>query len=120
MIRYQISTGYLTRDGVPLGAGYSGSPDCKNDASKCGVRDHGPIPPGFYAIGEPVDTETHGPFVLPLTPHPDNEMHGRSGFLMHGDSVSRPGTASHGCIILPRAVRETVHRLDDPDLEVVA
>lgn len=120
MIRYKISTGELTRDGVPLGAGYSGQPECKNDPGKCGVHDHGPIPPGFYTIGEPHDSSTHGPYVLPLTPHRDNEMHGRSGFLIHGDSVAHPGTASQGCIILPRAVRETVHRLADPDLEVVA
>lgn len=120
MIRYQISTGELTRDGVPLGAGYSGQPECKNDPSKCGVHDHGPIPTGLYTIGDPHDTATHGPFVMTLTPHPDNEMHGRSGFLFHGDSVAHPGTASHGCIILPRAVRETVHRLGDRDLEVVA
>lgn len=118
MILYRISTGALTRDGVPFGAGYSGQPECKNDPAKCDQKDRGPIPPGFYTIGEPCDTETHGPFVLPLTPHPDNEMYGRSGFLMHGDSVKHPGTASHGCIILPRAVRETVHRLDDRDLEV--
>lgn len=120
MIRYAISTGELTRDGVPLGAGYSGQPECKNDPSKCSVRNHGPIPPGFYSIGDPVDTEKHGPFVLPLAPHADNEMYGRSAFLIHGDSVAHPGTASQGCIIMPRAVRETVHRLGDRDLEVVA
>lgn len=120
MIRYQISTGELTRDGVPLGAGYSGQPECKNDPSKCDAHDHGPIPPGLYTIGEPHDSQTHGPFVLPLTPHHDNEMYGRSGFLIHGDSVAHPGTASQGCIIMPRAVRETVHRLGDLELEVVA
>lgn len=119
MIRYRISTGELTHDGVPLGAGYSGQPECRNDPSKCGVHNHGPIPPGFYEIGDRVDTETHGPFVLPLTPHPDNEMHGRSGFLIHGDSGAHPGTASQGCIIMPRIVRETVARLKDRDLEVV-
>lgn len=120
MIRYQISTGALTRDGVPLGAGYSGQPECKNDPTQCDQHDRGPIPPGRYTIGEPRDTVTHGPFVLPLTPADGNEMHGRSGFLIHGDSVTHPGTASHGCIIMPRAVRETVHRLNDRDLEVVA
>lgn len=120
MIRYQISTGELTRDGVPLGAGYSGQPECKNDPTQCDQHDRGPIPPGRYTIGEPVDTVTHGPFVLRLTPADDNEMHGRSGFLIHGDSVTHPGTASHGCIILPRSVRETVHRLGDREIEVVA
>lgn len=118
MITYRISTGDLTRDGVPLGVGYSGQPECKNDPTQCDQQDRGPIPPGRYTIGEPHDTDTHGPFVLRLTPHADNEMHGRSGFLIHGDSKSHPGTASHGCIILPRVVRETVNRLQDHDLEV--
>lgn len=119
MIRYRISTGELTRDGVPLGAGYSGQPECKNDPAACDQKDRGPIPPGLYIVGDPRDTATHGPFVLPLTPNPDNEMHGRSAFLIHGDSKDRPGTASHGCIILPRTVRETVHRIGDRELQVV-
>jgi len=120
MIRYQITTGELTRDGTALGVGYSGQPECKNDPAKCDQHNHGPIPVGFYTIGEPYDTMTHGPFVLPLTPHADNEMHGRSGFLIHGDSVVHPGTASQGCIIMPRAVREAVNSLDERMLEVIA
>lgn len=121
MISYKIATGTLDdANGNPIGAGYSGQPECKNDPSAVDQHNKGPIPPGLYRIGEPHDTETHGPFVLALTPDPSNEMHGRSGFLIHGDSVSHPGTASHGCIILPRAVRETVHRLGDKDLEVTA
>jgi hypothetical protein len=57
---------------------------------------------------------------MELQPAPTNQMFGRSGFLMHGDSVKLPDTASHGCIIMARATRERVwlsgHRL----LEVVA
>lgn len=121
MIRYTVSSGILSRaDGVALGTGYSGQPECRNDPSKCGVHNHGPIPPGRYSIGAPIEhTESHGPFVLPLTPHPDNEMHGRSGFLIHGDSVAHPGTASQGCIIMGRAVREAVRASGDDELEVV-
>lgn len=51
MIRYQISTGDLTTDGVVVGKGYSGQPSCKNDPTKCDQHDQGPIPPGRYAIG---------------------------------------------------------------------
>lgn len=120
MIRYQISTGELTRDGVPLGAGYSGQPECKNDPSACDQHDRGPIPPGRYTIGDPHDSATHGPFAMALTPDPANEMHGRSGFMLHGDSASHPGAASNGCIVAPRPVRETIHRLGDPTLEAVA
>jgi len=43
-----------------------------------------------------------------LSPHPDNEMFGRGSFRIHGDSIKNPGTASHGCIIAPRSVREKI------------
>lgn len=105
---YKISSGSISNGEAVIGHGYSGQPQCKNDPSKCDLHDIGPIPPGRYDIGSPRDTATHGPFVMPLTPHPENEMHGRSAFLIHGDSVTHPGTASHGCIILSRALRESV------------
>lgn len=120
MINYEISTGKLSKDGAALGTGYSGQPSCKNDPAKCDQHNEGPIPPGRYMIGDPIDTPTHGPYVLRLSPDAANEMHGRSGFLIHGDSAARPGTASQGCIILPRAVREAVHASGDRLLEVVA
>lgn len=115
---YKISTGEMSREGFTA-RGYSGQPACKNDPAKCGIQNEGPIPPGLYTIGKPRDTDTHGPFVLPLTPDVANDMHGRSGFLIHGDSISKPGTASHGCIILPRIARNTVHASGDTSLEVV-
>jgi hypothetical protein len=80
----------------------------------------GPIPAGKYFIGTPHDTLTHGPFVLPLTPDPANEMFGRSAFLMHGDSVVDPGTASRGCIIMSRAVRKQVAASGDAELRVIS
>lgn len=118
-IRYHISSGTLTKDGQIIGLGYSGQPECKNDPDKCSVHNAGPIPPGGYTIGEPFDSHTHGPFVLPLTPSDTNEMYGRSGFLIHGDSLMRPGTASQGCIIMRRAVRNAVYESGDRLLEVV-
>jgi hypothetical protein len=39
---------------------------------------------------------------------------------MHGDSKAHPGSASHGCVILPRATREEVWQSGDRELEVVA
>jgi hypothetical protein len=47
-------------------------------------------------------------------------MFGRDGFLIHGDSVEHPGTASHGCIIMSRAIREAIAQSDDHELNVVA
>ena len=60
-----------------------------------------------------------GPFTLVLAPAPGTETHGRSAFRIHGDSIRLPGTASHGCIILPRPVREAIWASGDRDLEVV-
>lgn len=114
---YKITTGEISRDDFSA-TGYSGQPDAKNDPTKCAIHNEGPIPQGHYTIGAPIDTKTHGPFVLPLTPDPENEMYGRAGFLIHGDSVVHPGTASEGCIIMPRDVREAIRESGDAELEV--
>jgi hypothetical protein len=52
-------------------------------------------------------------------PDPGTETFGRGEFRIHGDSIAHPGTASHGCIILPRAVRDAIWRSGDRALEVV-
>ena len=106
-------------NGILLGTGYSGAGDGKNNPATQSMKNVGPIPVGLYRIGSPVDTVTHGPHVLPLTPNPQNSMFGRDGFLIHGDSVVAPGTASEGCIILSRAVRDAISASRDRDLQVV-
>lgn len=102
-----------------LAVGYSGGGSGKNNPALEAIPDLGPIPRGRYTIGDPFDSEAHGPFAIPLTPDPTNDMHGRSGFLMHGDSVQHPGTASEGCIIMPHYARQRVFESDDKILEVV-
>src|SRR5271155_1098884 len=114
MWTYIQKTGQLFHDGESVATGYSGyndpqtGQDGTNNPDLENVPDVGPIPVGNYTFGTPVDTVTHGPFVLPLTPDPANQMFGRAGFLMHGDSVVAPGTASRGCIIMGRPVRGQV------------
>lgn len=104
---YEQSTGRM-RDaaGDLVGVGYSGHDSGKNNPRMQDVADVGPIPVGLYKIMPPVDTPTHGPFVLPLEPVDGTDTFGRSGFLCHGDSIPHPGTASKGCIIQSRDVRE--------------
>ena len=119
MWKYDQSSGNLDHDGTPVGAGYSGAGIYKNDPVAQNRHNEGPIPRGLYTIESPRDTQSHGPYVLPLTPDAGNDMEGRSGFLMHGDSVAHPGTASQGCIIMPRAIREQVWQSGDRALEVV-
>jgi hypothetical protein len=116
---YKQSTGQLFDGNSCLAKGYSGSPDAKNDPTKQDVSNHGPIPQGHYTIGAPFDSPTHGPYCLRLTAEIGNVMYGRSGFLMHGDKVGAPGTASQGCIIMPRTVREAVWKSQVHHLQVI-
>jgi hypothetical protein len=43
-----------------------------------------------------------------LTPDPANDMCGRGGFLIHGDSISHPGDASDWCISVTRSERGAI------------
>lgn len=123
---YEQATGRLFEDdGQLIGVGYSGGncgkdPDGKNNPAMQKIHDVGPIPVGFYNIGVPINTLTHGPYVLPLDPFPTNEMFGRSGFLIHGDSVINPGKASEGCIIMDRVTRARIWASSDYKLQVIA
>jgi len=119
MWTYEQSTGRLSRDGIFVATGYSGLDEAKNNPAMQEVVDKGPLPRGLYAIGRPVDTPTHGPLVLPLTPDPGNTMFGRSAFLIHGDSIQHPGRASNGCIVLQHPVREQIAESGDSGLTVV-
>lgn len=126
--RYVSSTGTMAHNGRRRGTGYSGYDDGdgipepgegKNDPSRQGVKRVGPIPEGRYRIvGKPFGTKTLGPYCLRLEPQPGNAMFGRGGFLIHGDNGK--GSASRGCIILARALREEIWSSGDPDVEVVA
>lgn len=108
---YHQSTGELFYlDGVrtqPFDTGYSGYGSCKNRPELQGVKQLGPIPRGKYAIG--ALTEIAGGRVknaVPLTPDPANDMMGRDGFFVHGDSTVKPGEASEGCIICKLETRQ--------------
>lgn len=117
---YEQSTGRLVSAlGEVVGAGYSGSGEGKNAPSAQRIHNVGPIPRGRYAIQAPQNTVTHGPFVLPLLHDPSNEMFGRYGFLIHGDSIVDPGTASEGCIVLSRDLREQIWASRDWTLNVI-
>lgn len=120
MWTYQISSGKFFRpDNDLLTEGYSGFGECKNNADMQHLESAGPIPEGIWYIHAPRDTAEHGPVVMPLTPLPGTETYGRSGFLIHGDSIKHPGEASHGCIIVSRTAREQIAASDDKELRVI-
>lgn len=121
MLTYIQKSGHLLdAEGELVGVGYSGFGLAKNDPAAQHVPNVGPIPVGFYTMEEPIDSPSHGPFAIPLTPDPSNEMFGRSAFLMHGDSIQHPGGASEGCIIQGPATRHKVWDSGDHRLQVIA
>jgi hypothetical protein len=119
-MKYNQLTGELTTNsGVVIGKGYAGHGEGKNNPAMESVKMVGPLPKGFYVIGKPTDNPHTGPYSIPLYPKMGNNMFGRSAFMIHGDSISNPGTASNGCIILPRAIRVQINNCVDKILEVV-
>ena len=128
MLIYSQTTGRLTKFGKPaelVGTGYAGKGARKNNAAAQGQVGVGPSPRGFWRIGSPYNSANTGPFTIPVykldnAPADDvDAVTGRSAFRIHGDSASRPGDASRGCIILPRPVREAVIRNGSEILWVV-
>jgi hypothetical protein len=123
--RYSQSTGDLEHvvDGSVVvtvaAAGYSGHQRGLNNPELEGVRSVGPIPRGLWRIGAPFDSDALGPFVLPLTRDPHEPPLDRHGFAIHGDNYQRNRSASHGCIVMARRIREMIHDEDDAELEVV-
>lgn len=119
---YKQSTGELTFNNGSVYSGYSGEQGIGyNNPSEENVEDVGPIPEGEYTIeGPPFNTVDHGPYVMRLVPKPTNNMFGRSGFLMHGDSIEHPGTASEGCIVMNRIIRGLVWDSGDRNLVVIS
>lgn len=117
MMEYKISTGEFN-DGQETVIGYSGNGPDKNNFGSIAIHDHGPIPPGMWYVGTAFDDAKHGPCVMRLTPASETETFGRSGFLIHGDSIEHPGEASNGCIILPRQTRERINQSLDKSLLV--
>jgi Protein of unknown function (DUF2778) len=88
------------------GYGYSGNIRCINDPSFQHVKDVGPLPAGMYTIEEVYNDVHRGEHTCLLVPNEANEMCGRSGFLIHGDTTPPEHTASNGCIITPLWVRQ--------------
>jgi Protein of unknown function (DUF2778) len=122
MWKYSQSTGTLTApDGTLAGQGYSGNGADLDDPAAEGVIGRGPIPQGEWQIGE-FSTYPHlGEIVAPLQPSPGNTMDGRDGgFFIHGDNAEMNHTASDGCIVLARPLREAIADSGDTGLLVTS
>ena len=123
MLTFRITTGDLTGpDGSFWGKGYSGHGQGVDNPSDEAIANVGPIPEGKWSFGAPYDSPHTGAFTIPLAPLEGTDARGRSDFRIHGDLVGEVGKelASHGCIILPRQVRERINGESDRTLNVIA
>lgn len=115
--KYDQSSGELSYNGNIIGTGYAGSGIGKNNPKMQHVHEVGPIPRGEYTIGPAYNSTTGlGPIVMNLDPIGHNAL-GRTLFRIHGDNST--GTASIGCIIMSKGVRQKVATSLDKILEVV-
>ena len=120
MWTWDQSAGALSRAGAIVSCGYSGAGRGKNNPAMQAAQGVGPIPRGRWRIVAVKDSPNTGPFTIVIDAEPGTDTCGRSAFRIHGDSIARPGTASHGCIILPRTIRQAIWASGDRALEVVA
>jgi hypothetical protein len=104
-----------------VGTGYSGNGSGVNNPSEENVMFIGPLPEGNYTFGPPQTPQSIlGPYALPLTPNPENEMFGRAGFFIHADTPQHNQSASEGCIVMPENVRILMANSNNNNLQVVA
>jgi hypothetical protein len=80
------------------------------------VVNAGPIPQGQWHIGNLMNSSVTGDNVLPLTPVGHNAL-GRTAFQIHGNNPTN--NASHGCVIMPLAIRQQIANSGDHVLNVV-
>lgn len=107
---YEQKTGVMLNPQGEISArGYSGHGGGLNNPDMEEVPSVGPIPRGDWSIDLTPLGLDHGlgPLALPLLPV-NHGAHGRSAFRIHGDNSSDDRSASHGCIILPRSVRQAI------------
>jgi len=109
----------LTGSRSPIGTGYSGGGEGLNNPAMQHARNVGPIPQGSYDIGAQRDSLRTGRGILDLVPRPGTNTFGRSAFQLHGDNARRDQSASKGCIIVPRHVRDQINDSSDRELRVV-
>jgi hypothetical protein len=120
MWTYKQSTGQLIKpDNSILTTGYSGKGQYKNKPIFENLIDKGCIPKGTYKILPGYTDNEKGKFCLKLSPDKNNQMFGRSGFMIHGDDIKNPGTASDGCIILNYKARIEIDSGKDRILKVI-
>lgn len=122
---YQQSTGNLYHQptnpssATLVATGYAGNGSNLNSPLGQSVPNSGPLPQGDYSFGPQRNSLRTGRGVMDLIPDPTNLMFNRSAFQMHGDNGQGNRTASDGCIIMPRSVRDLIGNGSDKRLRVI-
>ena len=114
--KYEISTGNLydtsNAEDELVAHGWAGHDTDAvkgyNNPDAISVKGIGPLPPGFYLIGDPVDHPHVGKLAFPLFPYATNKMYGRSGFFIHGPNLKDIKHSSDGCMCFLRYDREKI------------
>lgn len=111
--RYEQSSGrFLFESGGSFrlaAVGYAGAKGFVNNPDADHLHSKGPLPKGTYRI----KLDIHPRFAAPafrLIPTTQSQMHGRSGFWIHGDNLRLDRSASSGCIILGYHFRTFIER----------
>jgi RHS repeat-associated protein len=119
---YNSQMGQLSQNGNVVGYGYSGNGLGMNNPAMQSVNSVGPIPNDTYIIGPQqlnvTSAKTKLPASMRLMPFSTNDMQGRKGFLIHGDNSDRDQSASEGCPILNKDIRDQIGSSGDNTLEV--
>lgn len=106
----------------PMGSlvfhGYSGHGEGVNNPALESRPNVGPIPKGLWTIASAFAHPKLGPVAMRLAMQQGSTF-GRTAFLIHGDNGRGDRSASEGCIILPRLIRERIAASDDRALLVV-
>ncbi|MDR1228524.1 MAG: DUF2778 domain-containing protein [Azoarcus sp.] len=88
--------------GVTYNDVYSDAPGYQNDPGYETTRNAGPIPRGMWRMSGWQTRSNNGRLrdVIVLEPMSGTNVHGRDGFLIHGDNGNGDRSASNGCIII--------------------
>lgn len=99
--------GLFHPDGNWMTTGYAGREKGLNNPAMEQVENTGPLPRGIYKMERVEDHPRLGPLSIRLR-MTEGESHGRHSFFIHGDNAAMNKTASHGCIVVNRRVREAM------------
>lgn len=119
MWTYHQRSGELWRHGKLVARGYSGNGKGLNNPEAESIRGVGPLPKGLWRMEGIYTSKQVGPYAIILVPEDGTETYGRYAFRVHGDNSKGNKSASNGCLIFPRPIREQMWQFEDHKINVV-